>query len=243
MYEEANIHLYISTFIISLSARYLRDNVNKPQNARCIRGLSRRLYHEESANIMIFLCHLSKDERVLGAMLEAARNLFTESKRFDISKQTDFLHRVNEELPKLVLAEGNPSENRLRMLKEKDSLQRRKQTERKESRAEIIEEPDADISELSNINASFKTIQILGQVLRNFTGSLKGEPKHNSSRSAIGWVSACWATSLEWSTTFCRNWRNSYAIKQHPKSKASTEEEILNQANHGCFPACSRWSH
>ena len=57
---------YIFYFFV---ARYLRDNINKTEILECISKLSRQLHHEESANIMIFLCHLSKDERVLGAML------------------------------------------------------------------------------------------------------------------------------------------------------------------------------
>jgi hypothetical protein len=88
---------------------YFRDNINKIEIQESISGLSRRLHHEESANIMIFLCHLSKDERVLGAMLEAAKGLFADSPHYDINKQNEFLNRVNEELPKLALDDASVS--------------------------------------------------------------------------------------------------------------------------------------
>ena len=209
-------------------ARYFRDNINKPEIQESISGLSRRLHHEESANIMIFLCHLSKDERVLGTMLEAARSLFVASPRFDIGQQTEFLNRVHQELPKLVLAEGNPSDNRHKMLEEQDSLQLREQDVRKE-KLEEVEEPDGEISEPSRINASFKTIQILGQVLRNFTGSLKGEPKRQLVEECYGLGLRVLGHIFEMVEDSLPGLATILLHRARSKSKALTVEEIQNQ--------------
>lgn len=210
------------------AARYFRDNINKPAIQEHIAGLSRRLHHEESANIMIFLCHLSKDERVLGAMLEAAKNLFATSPRFDISKQTAFLNRVNEELPKLTLTEDNPADNRKRMLEEQDSVLRREQADRAEEPAEV-EEPDGEISELSRINASFKTIQILGQVLRNFVGSLKGEPKQQLVEECYGLGLRLLGNIFKMVEDGLPGLAKILLHQTRVQSKTLTEEEIQNQ--------------
>lgn len=167
-------------------ARYFRDNINKPEILGHIGDLSRRLYHERSANIMIFLCHLSKDERVLTAMLDAARGLFPNATRFDVSKQGEFLNRMGAELLKLVLEAGDPVENRKRMLEARDQ-QERKSAETKEESDPVEEEPAGrEIDDIMLFNAAFKTIQILGQVLKNFSGSLKGTPKRQLVEECYG---------------------------------------------------------
>ncbi len=167
-------------------ARYFRDNINKPEILRAISELSRRLHHDESANIILFLCHLSKDDRILRAMLEAAKGLFITSPQFDIAKQTEYLNRVNQELPRLVLADDNPSDNRRKMLEARDCQIRNNETDKREEEPTEIEEPDDEVTEAANINAAFKTIQIPGQVLRNSTGSLKGEPKRELVEECYG---------------------------------------------------------
>ena len=157
-------------------ARYFRDNINKPEIQESIVSLSQRLHHEESANIVIFLCHLSKDERILTAMLSAAKNLFKDSVHFDLSEQTKFLNKVQEQMPELFLGQENPVDNRQQMLEAQDARALTASTDKVDEVVEV-DEAEAELTELALINASFKTIQILGQVLKNFSGSLKGEPK------------------------------------------------------------------
>ncbi|MGE3807275.1 MAG: metallophosphoesterase, partial [Gemmataceae bacterium] len=166
-------------------ARYFRDNINKPEIQDHIKALSGKLYHERSANIMIFLCHLSKDERVLDAMLAAARALFTNSNRFDVSKQTAFLNRLTSELPQLVLKAGDPKENRIKAMEERDAAERLVMAKRNDEGYDD-EEVDEKIEEILQHNAAFKTIQILGQVLKNFTGSLRGGPKRQLVEECYG---------------------------------------------------------
>jgi hypothetical protein len=48
------------------------------------------------------------------------------------------------------------------------------------------ESVDEKIEEILQHNAAFKTIQILGQVLKNFTGSLRGGPKRQLMEECYG---------------------------------------------------------
>jgi hypothetical protein len=135
---------------------------------------------------MIFLCHLSKDERVLQAMLDAARGLFTETPQYNVKAESEFLTRVKEEVPKLVLKHGDTNQNRQQMLEHQDELKRRATGAIPKDEFGEISEPDAEITPLLQHNAAFKTIQILGQVLKNFTGSLKGGPKRELVEECYG---------------------------------------------------------
>ena len=90
-------------------------------------------------------------------------------------------------------------------------------------------EPDAEITDVLPINAAFKTIQILGQVLRNFTGSLKGEPKRQL-------VEECYGLGLRMLGYIFKMVEDSLAglarILSHQarsKGKELTEEETLIQ--------------
>jgi hypothetical protein len=169
--------------------RYFRDHINEEDIQAQIKNLSQRLYHEESANIMIFLCHLSKDERVLRAMLDSAGRLFSDSPRFDIGGQTAFMSKLTADLPKLVLESGDTAKNREEMLKGKDQLERQATAASTGEESSHVPQPETEITPLLQYNAAFKTIQILGQVLKNFTGSLKGEPKRQL-------VEECYALGL-----------------------------------------------
>ena len=40
--------------------------------------MSQKLYEEEYGNIMIFLCHLSKDEFIIQTVLDNAKEIFSD---------------------------------------------------------------------------------------------------------------------------------------------------------------------
>jgi len=67
-------------------------------------------------------------------------------------------------------------ENRRKALEEQDEAERKALAKRNDDVTDE-EEMDEKITDLLQHNAAFKTIQILGQVLKNFTGSLRGGPK------------------------------------------------------------------
>src|SRR5207244_869271 len=57
-------------------ARFLRDNEELRRTT--VERLSTELFREEHANIIIFLCYLSKDPVVIRRLLDGARALFAD---------------------------------------------------------------------------------------------------------------------------------------------------------------------
>lgn len=163
-------------FYFFFVARYIRDHINENESQLQIRWHSERLYRDDSANIMLFLCHLSKDDRILGAMLDAARSIFAGDRQFDAGSQCKLFQDFDSCFPDLKL-DSDPSENRRRDLESRDEISRNQEADSVDPEAETSQSPAAEVCERLRHIAAAKTIQILGQVLKNFVGSLKGDSK------------------------------------------------------------------
>jgi hypothetical protein len=189
-------------------ARYLRDNPNVvPSTAR---ELTREIFREENASILMFLCYLTKDETVISAICQRASELFAEAKPLDLDSKGALFELPCDIGVRFTLPEGDPAENRARMLNAMDDVGRGTVDHADEpvattrggvarggdsvaAAAAAAEDEDgarekvADLHELSRtLNAATKTIEVLGQVVRNFAGSLEGGDKLRLTRECYG---------------------------------------------------------
>lgn len=159
-------------------ARYFSEHIQEPAIREHVESMSKRLHHAQSANILMFLTYLSKDPFILGSILRASRSLFSSYVECDLVRDTDFLSALMMKLPQLVLESSDPAESRRKLLARRDEL------EAADAPGQLSDAWDdqppglhEDLEEHLQINVAFKTIQILGQILRNFPGSLKGQRK------------------------------------------------------------------
>ena len=152
-------------------ARYFRDHITEDEIRKHIQHLSERLHHTESANIIIFLCYLSKDPFILSMLLDASKKLFTSYHECDLIHDTKSISNSIPDLPRIVLEEKDIEENRKKILLEQDEIDGNQDDSPETKIGE--EKADKDLQEILQVNVAFKTIQILGQLLRNFPGSLK----------------------------------------------------------------------
>jgi len=166
-------------------ARYLRDHISDMAVRKYIISMSSRLHHTESANILLFLGYLSKDPFIIESILEASRELFSHYLECDLMQDTEFLSDLMTDVPRLVIDTASPGERHRELLARKDEIEA-DWIDQDDSRVTIDEmqgcvvddvDQHQNLQEFLQINVAFKTIQILGQVLRNFYGSMKGEPK------------------------------------------------------------------
>lgn len=162
-------------------SRYFSDHINELAIREHIRLMSKQLNHADSANIMMFLSYKSRDPYILESMLEASRDLFSSYEEYDLVEHTQFLERLADSLPRLHLDSSDPEAHRREVLAREDDLDE-VWTEEEQEMGERPINLDRDLGEILQINVAFKTIQILGQVLRNYHGSLKGELKLDLAR-------------------------------------------------------------
>lgn len=147
------------------TAKHLRDNLERAEIRTRIRALSNSLHLEESANVLLFLCHLCKDSFVLTTVLEAARALLAGETVLDFEKPLAALSPKYS--PNLQLKGGTTEDHRLAL------RQRRDDADAVKAKIDSEELP----TELWDVVAARKTVQIIGQILRGFPGSIKGDIK------------------------------------------------------------------
>jgi predicted phosphodiesterase len=160
-------------------AYYLAENIQKADTRREIRQLCRRLYHRETADILLFLSHLSNDDLVHTEMLNAADELMRGAPDANFTTDVEPLNRLEQTAPKLALPEGDPDKHRLESLQQKDA-----QTtclSSSEADGSIIsavpQDSDSLAHEMLQLPAAFKAIQILGQYARNHADTASIEIK------------------------------------------------------------------
>lgn len=163
-------------------ARYFKDNLHKDGIRSTVKGLCPQLYKEEHSSIWLFLTHLSKDPFLIESLLEHAKGVFggIAPARFDDDIQ--FLKDIGDVVPKIVLKDIDvraAKQKRLISLEKEFYKQEPRDDREPEEHEEAASDSKDDTSQVlwNELQLSFRTLQILGQVIKNFPGSLEGDDK------------------------------------------------------------------
>jgi hypothetical protein len=177
-------------------ARYFRENLVSPTVRNEIEALAKSLHSDEAANILLFTAYLCKDPLVLDAITIAIENMFDGVHQASFVKGTEFYNKLSAMAQQFELDRRvNPEENRQRELAELDDREaslietetKANPTTQADERAlEFVEE---DIQFSNQFNGSSRAVQVVGQILRNYSGSLPGEKK-------IELVQTCYSVAL-----------------------------------------------
>lgn len=145
-----------------------------------------RLHHDVSANVLVFLSHLTDHPIVLSEMRTAAGKLFEKSIVATMTTEVETLNKLDGVESFFALPPTAPEVNR-RLLQDADDEQHAKERDLRihdgrtvraisdsDEEHEGHEEAHSSIRE---IRASLRTIRILGQVLRNKALSMEGQDK------------------------------------------------------------------
>lgn len=137
------------------------------------------VHTEQSANVLIFLAHLERQQEVLSALLPVAETLYKgvpEGTLADFSKLS-LRFRTAEE--KQVLLVGRP-----------DQVSDHINAERDGSERALLKRDDeaakAQLEEVLKFNTATKSIQVLGQVLRSRASGISRDEKLRIARASMG---------------------------------------------------------
>jgi len=170
-------HDYIYYFFV---AKYLSDNISKDEIKFIIKQMCKRLYRIEFANIIMFLIHHSPQNFILETIIEEARKVFKEVSEFTFSPEE--LIKINSSIKneKLKLENRTLEESRNLELEQKDKSNKIKSFDNSVDREDAdYNEEIQELNQFATLNLSFKMIEILGEITKNYSGSLDGDIKYD----------------------------------------------------------------
>lgn len=154
-------------------ANYLKEHISEDTVRGRISDMSATIYIEEHANILLFLAHLIKDPFTINQMIGEAKKLYDGFAPAEFGDEVAFFGE------KTAVEEVRYSE-RVASTFRRETLERADEIER-ESRAEpeppASHPDDEDAADIFEFDVAMKTVQILGQMLKNFPGSLPAAQK------------------------------------------------------------------
>jgi len=212
------------------AARYFRDHLAESDIRNQLKKLTSRLYDEDCSNIIMFLCHLSKDPIVLESVMETSGLIFSNCAECDMDHDVEFLNKLNPSGREFTLEGSDIMANRQEYLVALDQLSF--------AQRQILE-GDRYIQESEiyrAFSAASRTLEIIGQILRNFVGSLRGEVKRElvDKCISVGLRSLSYMLKLSEASLFANRpvftllLQNLKRIESEEDARATVNQRIFN---------------
>lgn len=159
--------------------KFLADNLEDSIIKKKIVKIADSLYNTDDANTFLFLSHHSKSEFVIQTIVNTARGIFPNIEMLNFGDDIKEIDKLITEASTTITLDitKTPREYKLNELEESD--------EHINSNSSISydsEDNKNSIDTIAEINKSFKTIEILGLILKNRSASLKADPKMEIAR-------------------------------------------------------------
>ena len=148
--------------------KYLADNLDEENIKSTIISIADTLYNTHSANTYLFLSHHTKSMFVIETIVKTAKKLFEDEK---VATFSDDINQVNQLITQT-------SQNLVLDIS-KSHIENKEEELKKQDKNIINSEKYDSIDYISKINKVFKTIEILGLILKNRYASLKEDKKYN----------------------------------------------------------------
>ena len=187
---------YVYYFFI---AQYLSDTIRTEETKQTIDNLIGTLNKRRSMSILMFLTHHSRDESILDKVVTQTKKLFITSNPTRMEMDAEFVNKIIDKLPSLpvIYEKKNHLDYRIRHEEEKDRIEDGQsnsldsvlnneevdgvEADKLEREKSVIESNDF----IRDTNLTFKSLEILGQLSRNYYGSLKVNQKKRLLEEAV----------------------------------------------------------
>jgi predicted MPP superfamily phosphohydrolase len=164
-------------------AKYLQENAGtlRPD----LNEIADHIYSDLNANTLIFYVYLTKDAELIRRLIDSAKQIYDEHDPCNLESHVGFINKmITQTPPPLQLGSTDLRFNRDSANRNQDAAAEiQKEREHSEGSAGDYKY-NRKLDDIVKINIAFKTLQILGQVLRNFPGSLEGDLKLDITRES-----------------------------------------------------------
>ena len=125
------------------------------------------LHIREHANTILFVTHHCRDPRVIDAILKELRAIFADVSPLDLLRDTSTINELVDETARLVFKPSDPHKNRRKAKEIMDEME----DEFNDNDREYSTEKAQRLAK--ELTALVSTVDILGQILKNYYGTLK----------------------------------------------------------------------
>jgi len=158
---------YIYYFLV---AKYMADNMHCKEGLDDIMTLCENIHDEQKANILIFIAHHIKNPQFVEDTQLALISALDNQKPVSLNRDDDYYKLLNEICESLKKEIVKPKEE-IDPEKEREKiLQKRDENERLVPNEKI--DPNSLPIEIQNMNKSLRSIEVVGQIVKNRQGSL-----------------------------------------------------------------------
>lgn len=154
-----------------LVAKYMADHIHDDNGLDDILDLCIDIHDEQKANILIFIAHHIKAPQFIEATQMALTTSLETQKQVTLTRDDAYYKLVSElceSLKKEIVAPGkkiDPEKEREKMLQKRDENDKLRAKEEKVK-------PNEFPVEIQNMNKSLRSIEVVGQIVKNRQGSL-----------------------------------------------------------------------
>ena len=113
------------------TAKYLSTNIGNEHIRKIIDEMAESLYDEECGDIMIFLCHLSKNNYIIDSVLQQASKILKDIDPFDFEKYKSLKITIDEYIDKNLIPEENLEKRQDDILERRDKYEEEREDEKK----------------------------------------------------------------------------------------------------------------
>jgi hypothetical protein len=164
---------YIYYFLV---AKKISDIISTDKGKSVVSDLFNNLQSEKNANILVFIAHHSKDNFLIESATFSSMVPFESIDPITLEKHDkfyDLIHEIAEEVSREVLdSNKNPKEERTESLKKLDEIERKNDIEH--PTIDGLEEDNNRLEgDLGTFFQAFRSIEIVGQIIKNRKGSLE----------------------------------------------------------------------
>lgn len=161
-------------------ARYFKDNLSDPAQGDALRAkigeMIDTVHYEDYAHVLNFLIYFVKEPWMFERMRDNARQIYAQERPCDLSADVEFVNRKMTDVKPLELPPTTTEENQDEHLGMKDELEHETAELRKLQRGAKVQYSE-DVDDFVKLNIAFKTLELMGQIVRNYPYTLPADTK------------------------------------------------------------------
>jgi hypothetical protein len=179
--EDGNYRFRYNSYYYFFVARHFKDALADPGETASTRltmaHIADHLYYEPYVNILIFYLYFTHDIPTVEHIVGNADRIYGTVQPCALEEEVAYLNRLYIEPPKpILIAHADIHDHRQRHQDHIDEVEFNAPIMPLDEADKDVQYAD-DLDELKKMNIAFKTLQVLGQVLRNFPNVLRGDTK------------------------------------------------------------------